>query len=59
MLGLVCEKMAARGVVARQEEDDMRVRQTTVTVADIVEEEKRIEVICSIFGEIQELFLSK
>ena len=49
--------MAARGVVARQEEDDMRVRQTTVTVADIVEEEKRIEVICSIFGEIQELFL--
>ena len=46
-------------MVARQDEDDMRARETTVTVADIVEEEKRIEVICSIFGEIQELFLAK
>jgi hypothetical protein len=51
--------MAERRVVARQEQDDRRARQTTVIVADIVEQEKRIEVFCSISGEIQELFLAK
>ncbi len=40
VLGLVCGKMAERGLVARQEEDDRPARQATVTVAELVEEEK-------------------
>ena len=39
MLGLVCEKMATRVVVPRQEEEDRRVSQETVTVDVILEED--------------------
>ena len=36
VLGLVCEKMSKRVVVARQQEEDRRTRQDTVTVARIL-----------------------
>ena len=39
MLGLVCEKMAERVVVARQEEKDSRTRESGFTVTSIVEED--------------------
>ncbi len=35
VLGLVCEKMSERVVVTREEEEDRRTRQKTVTVSSL------------------------
>jgi len=43
VLGMVCGKMAERVEVARQQEDDRRIREETVTVGSLGDEESTVQ----------------